>query len=209
MSEYMQFSIRLKESDRDKIKYIAENNSRTLNGQIEYLIRQAIKEYERVNNEIKVSEIKKGSKRLGLNIIIPSQNDSTVLSEDLIESADVVLADVPCSGFGVIRKKPEIRYKEQDSLTGLPVIQLKILTCLSQYVKPGGTLLYSTCTILKNENEDVINRFLENNNNYKLDAFTLPKFGDVNNGFDFEKVKQLLNGDKKYDVSVYDAWGCN
>ena len=130
----------------------------------------------------KVSEIKKGSKRLGLNIIIPSQNDSTVLSEDLIESADVVLADVPCSGFGVIRKKPEIRYKEQDSLTCLPEIQLKILTCLSQYVKPGGTLLYSTCTILKNENEDVINRFLENNNNYKLDAFTLPKFGDVNNG---------------------------
>ena len=69
---------------------------------------------------------------------------------------DVVLADVPCSGFGVIRKKPEIRFKDPTELEQLPPIQRAILEGLAPCVRPGGVLLYSTCTILPEENEEVV-----------------------------------------------------
>ena len=78
-------------------------------------------------------------------------------------TADVVLCDVPCSGLGIIRKKPEIRYKAPEEIAGLPALQAKILQNCAQYVKPGGTLVYSTCTILQRENEDVVRAFLAQN----------------------------------------------
>ncbi len=85
---------------------------------------------------------------------------------------DVVLADVPCSGMGVIRKRPEIRYKREEEIQGLPQIQYDILSNVSKNVKPGGTLLYSTCTILKEENNDVIQRFLSSHSEFELVPFT-------------------------------------
>ena len=84
---------------------------------------------------------------------------------------DLVIADVPCSGLGVIAKKPEIRNKEPENLSGLPKIQLDILNNVSKYVALGGALLYSTCTILKEENEDVVLRFLSENSNFILEPF--------------------------------------
>lgn len=74
---------------------------------------------------------------------------------------DRVLCDVPCSGFGIIRRKPEIRYKNLDTLRDLPSVQYKILETAAQYVKEGGQLLYSTCTLNRNENDDVVQRFLK------------------------------------------------
>ena len=71
-----------------------------------------------------------------------------------------MLCDVPCSGFGVIRRKPEIRYKSLDEAAGLPEIQYEILEASARAVKPGGVLVYSTCTVLRRENEDVVRRFL-------------------------------------------------
>ena len=89
--------------------------------------------------------------------------DATVLDEDSVNSADIVLADVPCSGYGVIGRKPDIKYRTSDSKQeDLVLLQRKILDRASQYVKAGGTLVYSTCTIAREENQGTVAWFLEN-----------------------------------------------
>jgi len=87
---------------------------------------------------------------------------------------DAVIADVPCSGLGVIRKKPDIRYKDLNEIKRLPEIQLRIVSNLTRYVKPGGVLLYSTCTILPQENEGVVQAFLQAHPEFTLEIFALP-----------------------------------
>ena len=87
---------------------------------------------------------------------------------------DRVLVDAPCSGLGVIRKKPDIRYKDPEPLKGLPEVQRAILSNAARYVRPGGILLYSTCTLLSRENEEVVWWFLEGNKEFKAEAFKLP-----------------------------------
>lgn len=111
-------------------------------------------------HEKKLSRISEGAARLGISIIRTRAMDAARPDADLFGWADVVLADVPCSGLGVIRKKPEIRYKDPEALAKLPEIQLAILNGLADCVKPGGTLLYSTCTVRRRENEDVAEKFL-------------------------------------------------
>ena len=88
---------------------------------------------------------------------------------------DVVIADVPCSGYGIIRKKPDIRYKDPKEMETLPALQSAILQNQSRYVKPGGTLLYSTCTLLPRENEEVVESFLQKNPDFYLEKLTLPE----------------------------------
>ena len=87
---------------------------------------------------------------------------------------DVVIADVPCSGYGIIRKKPDIRYKLPSKMTDLPELQSKILNNQARYVRPGGTLLYSTCTLAYRENEGVVEKFLEEHPEFKLQDLPLP-----------------------------------
>ena len=89
-------------------------------------------------------------------------------------SADVVLCDVPCSGLGIIRKKPDIRLKAENDLSGLPRVQSAILTNAARYVKPGGILLYSTCTILPSENERVTDAFLSSHPEFQREALRFP-----------------------------------
>ena len=86
---------------------------------------------------------------------------------------DVVLVDAPCSGFGIIRKKPDVRYKKPDDLFALPVIQRAILDNAARYVRPGGTLVYSTCTILPEENEGVSDSFLAEHPDFCRTPFSL------------------------------------
>lgn len=117
--------------------------------------------------EHRVGLIKSGAERLGLDIIDARVNDAEVLSES-IPSADKILCDVPCSGFGIIRRKPEIRYKELDSVKELPALQLKILETSSAYLKDNSRLVYSTCTLNKRENENVVRAFLDNHSEFKL-----------------------------------------
>ena len=109
----------------------------------------------------KVSVIKNGAARLGLDIIRAAENDASKPNPE-IPMADKVICDVPCSGLGVIRRKPEIKYKPMKSLEGISSIQLKILNNAASYVKVGGTLIYSTCTVSKVENQDVVEEFLKN-----------------------------------------------
>ena len=128
--------------------------------------------------ENKLRFIKEGASRLGIDIIEAFAHDSSQFYEEFSGLADVVIADVPCSGTGVIRKKPEIRYKAFEDIAGLPEIQKSILQNAASYVKPGGILLYSTCSLLKMENEDVIAEFLNNNSSFALAKAELPKSFD-------------------------------
>jgi len=122
--------------------------------------------------EKKLRVLQSGADRLGIGIIETRPMDARAFDPTLENAFDLVIADVPCSGLGVIAKKPEIRAKDPAELRGLPAIQSAILDNLSRYVKPGGTLLYSTCTILKEENEGVALRFLESHTNYRAEAIS-------------------------------------
>lgn len=91
------------------------------------------------------------------------RKDATVLDRESVGRADIVLADVPCSGLGVIGKKTDIKYRvDEDKLKELALLQKQILHNAAAYVKPGGTLVYSTCTITREENQDNVQWFLEN-----------------------------------------------
>lgn len=122
-------------------------------------------------NGSKVERVREGAKRLGLDIISCSVQDAKCYNKELDSVFDLVIADVPCSGFGVIRKKPEIKYKTRDEIAALPDIQKSMIDNLSRYVRPGGTLLYSTCTILREENEDVVEAFLSEHSEFQADNF--------------------------------------
>ena len=87
---------------------------------------------------------------------------------------DGVLVDVPCSGYGIIRKKPDIRLKDPEEMESLPQLQLQILRNQARYVKKGGVLMYSTCTVLKRENEDVVDHFLRENPEFIPEELPLP-----------------------------------
>ena len=122
----------------------------------------------------KTGLIENGAARLGLNNITVRQQDATANVPEWVEAMDVVIADVPCSGLGIIRKKPDIRYKNLEELKALPGLQLAILENQSAYVKKGGVLLFSTCTVLKAENEDVVHAFLAKHDDYYLEPLELP-----------------------------------
>ena len=115
----------------------------------------------------RVELIKKSAERLEFDNIKTDINDALIYNENM-PLADKILCDVPCSGFGIIRRKPEIRYKNLDDTKVLPQVQYDILSISSKYLKNGGRIIYSTCTLNKKENEKVVGRFLENNDNYKL-----------------------------------------
>jgi len=122
----------------------------------------------------KVSLIEKGAARLGVSIVHARQADASQFEPEFEAGFDVVIADVPCSGLGVIRKKPDIRYKDLAPMQKLPQVQAAILENVSRYVKPGGVMVYSTCTVLKRENENVANAFLARHPEFRLEVFALP-----------------------------------
>lgn len=113
-------------------------------------------------HEHRVGLIQKNAERLGLTCIQPRLQNAAVYCKDL-GLFDRVLCDVPCSGLGVMRRKPELKYKQQQECAALPPLQLQILTNAARYLKPGGRLIYSTCTVLKAENEKVVQAFLAAN----------------------------------------------
>lgn len=127
--------------------------------------------------------VKKSAERLELNVIISGVNDASVYS-DTIPEADRILCDVPCSGFGIVRRKPEIRYKNLDSIKDLPEIQLNILKTSAMYLKDGGRIIYSTCTLNKKENEKVVSAFLNENSGFSLE-YDKTVFPSANGGDGF------------------------
>jgi len=133
-------------------------------------------------HENKLSRIRESANRMGLGCIETYAADARENREEWNGAFDIVIADVPCSGLGVIRKKPDIRYKDMSAFDALPGIGLDILKNVSRYVKNGGVLLYSTCTLRREENEDVVKAFLGENSDFCLEGFSLPGLGAVPEG---------------------------
>lgn len=125
-------------------------------------------------SEKKLAHIETGAERLGLTIIQTGAMDARALDPAKTGFFDTVIVDAPCSCLGIIRKKPEIRDKTPDEIAGLPKIQSEILQAASKCVAPGGILLYATCTILPEENGDVIEAFLAQTKEFAPEPFTLP-----------------------------------
>lgn len=140
----------------------------------------------------KLAIVNKEAERLGVSIVKTWPWDATKIDSELVEKADKVIADVPCSGLGVIRRKPEIKYKKNlRELDSLPRKQLEILTVASKYVKLGGIVQYSTCTINKNENEKVVREFLKKNKNFSIvEEYQFMPHKDKTDGFYVCKMKK-------------------
>ena len=124
--------------------------------------------------EHKTGLIRKGAERLGIHNIHVSRRDASEEVPRWEKQMDAVIVDVPCSGYGIIRKKPDIRYKDPDTMKDLPRLQLQILTAQAKMVKPGGVLIYSTCTLVRRENEGVVEKFLKANPEFHLEPLPLP-----------------------------------
>lgn len=125
-------------------------------------------------HESKLSLIKTNAERLGLSLIEVARRDARDPAPELLGKADRVLCDVPCSGLGVMAKKPELRHKELSESARLPAIQADILEASASYVKEGGVLVYSTCTLLPAENEQIVTAFLEKHPEFTPEDFHIP-----------------------------------
>ena len=132
-------------------------------------------------HENKLSLVKESAKRLGIDVIETSAMDGRTPIPELFGKADRVLCDVPCSGFGVLGKKPELRYKSPEESARLPEIQRAILDNASRYVKVGGALVYSTCTLLPEENQQNIQEFLSRHPEFSLAPWSVGSL-EVSNG---------------------------
>ena len=123
----------------------------------------------------KLKRIEEGAARLGLTSIETAASDGRVFRPEWSDDYDPVLVDAPCSGLGIIRKKPDVRYKRADDLFTLPVVQTALLDNAARYVAPGGVLVYSTCTILPEENQNVADAFLSEHPDFERTPFRLPE----------------------------------
>jgi 16S rRNA (cytosine967-C5)-methyltransferase len=143
-------------------------------------------------HEHRIRLIEAEAERLGIGIIDTVKWDAREINGDLVSKADLVLADVPCSGLGTARRKPEVKYKEFDeAMKSLPDKQLEILTASAEYVKAGGSLVYSTCTIGRRENRDVTDAFLAKNKEFELtDMIQLMPVTGKTDGFYICKLKR-------------------
>lgn len=116
--------------------------------------------------EQRVGLIESGAERLGIDIIKPMTADASRYNEDL-GKFDCILCDVPCSGLGVLRRKPDIKYKPENDFAELEALQHKILENAARYLKKGGRILYSTCTLRRAENEKLVNSFIMEYNGFR------------------------------------------
>ena len=122
----------------------------------------------------KIQLIENGAARLGLGILQARLQDASEFVPEWEGAMDAVLVDAPCSGLGIIRKKPDIRYRNLKENEALPALQKEILANQARYVKKGGVLLYSTCTLLSRENQDVVEDFLKTHPEFSLEKLPLP-----------------------------------
>lgn len=131
----------------------------------------------------KLSLITAGAERLGICGLSVREQDASKPNPEWEGKFDRIIADVPCSGMGVIRKKPDIRYKALAPMEQLPELQRRILEAQSSHLRPGGTLVYSTCTILRRENEAVVEAFLRDHPEFSPAAMELPGLGQIADGW--------------------------
>lgn len=142
--------------------------------------------------EHRAALIEATARRLGLENIEVRCQDAIEQIDELVGKADLVLADVPCSGLGVIRRKPEMKYRDEFDFDELVEIQKSILETGSSYLKPGGRLIYSTCTINPRENELMVKDFLERHEEFISEKeVKLSPFDNGYDGFYMNKLKKI------------------
>ena len=140
----------------------------------------------------RLDKVQENSKRLGIDIIKTKENDATVLKEEYIEKFDKILIDAPCLGLGVIKRKPDIKWQRKfEDVEEISKIQEKILNTCSKYLKKGGILVYSTCSIIQSENEKIVEKFLKSEN------FELEEINNIN----IENVENKIT--KKGIIKLY------
>ena len=146
--------------------------------------------------ETRVQKIRNGANRLHLSCIETRVQDGTKQDKTLLNCADRVLCDVPCSGFGTIRRKPEIRYKDCRSIDKLPDLQYNILNTSASYLKENGILVYSTCTLNRAENDAVCDRFIQNHPEFKVEGEYTTLFPHIHktDGFFFATFRRVHDG---------------
>lgn len=165
---------------------------------------------ERMNNtgkiysfdiyEHRLKLIENSAERLGITNIKTMKNDGSVFNPD-IPKADKILCDVPCAGLGVIRKKPEIRYKDLGEVDKLPELQYSILCTSANYLKENGVLVYSTCSLNPAENENVITRFLKEHDNFES-VKVLPELKRFNDNTDYISLMPHIHGCDGFFISA-------
>ena len=120
-------------------------------------------------HEHRTKLVEQNAQRLGINIIETKVKDASLYDESLKEKFDKILLDVPCLGIGVIKRKPDIKWKRKpEDVKNITEIQKKILDNCSKYLKKNGVMVYSTCSILEKENQDIVDKFLKENNEYYI-----------------------------------------
>ncbi len=131
--------------------------------------------------------VEETAQRLGIDIITTKVKDATIYNEENCEKFDKILLDVPCLGIGVLKRKPDIKWqRKKEDIEEISKIQMQILEVCSKYLRPKGELVYSTCSILKEENENIIRKFLEKNSNFNIKEIELPKASKSERNY-FEK----------------------
>ncbi|MGN0537289.1 MAG: 16S rRNA (cytosine(967)-C(5))-methyltransferase RsmB [Acutalibacteraceae bacterium] len=150
--------------------------------------------------EARLNLIQDGAKRLGIDIIETQCGDAI---KGHYPMADRILCDVPCSGLGVIRRKPELRYKEDLGLKSLPPLQYEILSNCSRYLKPNGILVYSTCTLNPKENQQNVRKFLEQHTDFEPYPFHLPQKQDDFRERENECTLFPYNGTDGFFISAF------
>lgn len=136
-------------------------------------------------HESKLPLIESGAERLGISSLTVSVRDALTPDESLFGKADAVICDAPCSGLGVLAKKPDLRYKSEEDIASLPTLQYEILKASAKYLKPGGRMIYSTCTLLPEENGGVVDRFLSENRGFRALDFKIGEYESENGKFTF------------------------
>jgi 16S rRNA (cytosine967-C5)-methyltransferase len=124
-------------------------------------------------HESKLSLIEGGRDRLGLDIIKVNDRDARYPDESLLGTADKVICDVPCSGLGVLGKKPDLRHRDISAIKELPPLQARILENAADALAKDGVLVYSTCTLLPDENEEQVKAFLSRHPEFAVEPFTV------------------------------------
>ena len=140
----------------------------------------------------RVKLVEKSAKRLGIKIIITEKKDASIYEEKYQEYFDKILLDVPCLGIGVLKRKPDIKWqRKKEDIEEIVKIQKQILETASKYLKIGGELVYSTCSILKEENEEVLEKFLNKNSNFEqVGDFIQVYQNEKTDGFFMSKLKK-------------------
>lgn len=148
-------------------------------------------------HEHRVKLVAKAAERLGITIIETETKDATIYEEKYLNYFDKILLDVPCLGIGVLKRKPDIKWKrKQEDIAEITKIQMEILQNCQKYLKKGGTLVYSTCSILKEENEEVISHFIENNKDFEIEKMNLDETNFFKKFVEKEKFLQVYQNEK-------------